>query len=707
MVFGTDSELDDRTIALTEDLVRELERQNSRPEALNVILRLRQYYDRTLNPTSEASLKMMYWMAQVFEDEHQVAEGKQMLREIYRITSKDTSLDAATLEVTRRLGLFYYQLADWTALEQLCQESLERVWPAVLAQGPPCMLLDDHRTSALSIARQLALSYQKQELSLATPGSYAATRLLEKAEKIYIRISDSLQSSIGPQDPNTIGAIIEVGKFYEARGKHDKAQQVCEQVFQSNKTVLGPSHYLTTRAWLKLVQFHERRGDWNRLQQVYEELLRQVSKDWGLSHHLVTEVSLDLDRIYQTWGRPAASGEAQAKFTQGVPRGFAIPHDQASKSNDYLQDLYEDQLKASGLVEGLQDRLSRIQRAYMASVDASGTLSRVTINHGLRLGALLEKEGLDSKAMQWYKYMTGNEEAIEEKSRSSVLQYEAVRRLAHLYESEPADLDKAEAQYVRNWSNIKGKKGGTIGDASSLRTFRDLLKFYTRHPTMSEKAISLLDNTWAELQQENRSSEHFLTAIETLIHSYISIGKAAKSENLSRQAVSFLPTGELMPQSTVFLGRLSRKIGKGYRLQALHLQFEHQIQLGAIDVCTIAATAQALFGPHRSRGADKEDSLPLLRSAYNVWKPRGEDNNTTRILGDILLKELSWNKRNEEEEKLLEERWNTCVQCDGRGRESFREGGPPGRHLECAQTATWGIKPHHLGSWGGSGSLLQ
>ena len=661
MVFGASGKLDDEMIALIEDLARELETQKLRPEALDVVSWLHQYYDRTLGPKSEALLKAMFWMARIFADERRIADERQILQEAYTITSLDKSLDAATLEAARHLGILYYRLEDWTALEGLCKKSLERVWPSVLAQGPPCMLPNDHRPSALSIARQLALSYQKQDLRLGTPGSYAATKLLDKAEKIYIRISDSFQSSVGPQDPNTTGAIVEVGKFYEARKKYDKAQQVFEQVLQSNRTVLGPSHYLTTRSWLKLAQFYERRGDLGRSQQVYEELLQQVSKDWGLSHHLATEISLNLDRIHQRQGRPVASGELRTKPIQEFSGSLTIPHHKKDESNDYPQDLFEDQLKASKPVEGLQDRLFQVQRVYRASLDSSGRLSRVTINHGLRLGNLLEKGGLEPKAIQWYRHMICDGENIDESLRSPVLQYEVVRRLAHLYELEPADLDKAEAQYVRNWNSIKGKKGGTTGDASSLRAFRDLLRFYKRYPTMSEKAVGLLDSTWAELQNGDRSSEHFFTAVETLIHSYISIGAGYKSNDLSRQAVSFLPNGELTPHSASFLERVSRKLGKGHQLQILQLQFEHQIQLGAVDASTIAVTAQELFNPYRSRSSDNAESIPLLRTAYDVWKPKGADNNTTRILGDILLKELDWHRMTDEKQGLLEERWKDCV----------------------------------------------
>lgn len=67
-------------------------------------------------------------------------------------------------------------------IERLCKKSLERVWSSIGARDA---LHADHRPNALSIARQLALSYQKQDFRLGTPGLFAATKLLDKAEYLY------------------------------------------------------------------------------------------------------------------------------------------------------------------------------------------------------------------------------------------------------------------------------------------------------------------------------------------------------------------------------------------------------------------------------------------------------------------------------------------------------------------------------------------
>lgn len=239
----------------------------------------------------------MLWLAHVYSEGNQAADERQTLLAAYTTANSESSHGTLTIEAGRHLGLFYYRQEEWQALEELCKQLLIHLWPSLLAQGPH-MLPGDHRPSAVSFARQLVVCYQKQ-----APHVFNQSKLLNKAEQLYKNLWESFMATAGPQDPDTVGTAMGLGKFYEAQKNYVEAQHVFEQLLQSNRTILGPSHYLTTRTWLKMAQFYERRANWNRAQQVYEEFLEQISKDWGLSHPLATEVSLSLDRINQKLGK--------------------------------------------------------------------------------------------------------------------------------------------------------------------------------------------------------------------------------------------------------------------------------------------------------------------------------------------------------------------------------------------------------------------
>ena len=80
----------------------------------------------------------------------------------------------------------------------------------------------------------------------------------------------------------------------------------------------------------------------------------------------------------------------------------------------------------------------------------------------------------------------------------------------------PVDLAITEKYYLRNWTALKNKKGGTNADASYLLAFRDLWDVYKRYSMIS---------TCEEVRDGDYSSREFLRAIDALIYSYTSIGR--------------------------------------------------------------------------------------------------------------------------------------------------------------------------------------
>ena len=264
---------DEKLFTLLEEFGREFERQRMWTEAEKLILWLRQYYVRIQGEKSETLQKTMLWLAHVYFQGNRIADERQTLLAAYANAKSGSSYGTLIIEAGRHLGLFYYRQEEWQALEELCNQLLIHLWPSILAQGLH-MLPDDHRPSAVSFARQLAVCYQKQ-----ASHSFNQSELLNKAEQLYKNLWESFMATAGPQNPDTIGTAMGLGKFYEAQKNYVEAQQVFEQLLQSNRTILGPSHYLTTRTWLKMAQYHERRANWNRAKQVYEEFLEQISRD--------------------------------------------------------------------------------------------------------------------------------------------------------------------------------------------------------------------------------------------------------------------------------------------------------------------------------------------------------------------------------------------------------------------------------------------
>ena len=182
----------------------------------------------------------MLWLAHVYFEATRTADERQTLLAAYATANSGSSHGTLTIEAGRHLGLFYYRQEESQALEGLRKQLLIHFSPLILAQGRH-MLPSDHRPSAVSFARQLVVCYQKQ-----APHRFNQSKLLEKPEQLYKSLWESFTATVGPQDPDTIGTAMGLGKFYEARKNYVEVQDIYQNLLQSNRTILGPSYYLTT-----------------------------------------------------------------------------------------------------------------------------------------------------------------------------------------------------------------------------------------------------------------------------------------------------------------------------------------------------------------------------------------------------------------------------------------------------------------------------
>lgn len=105
---------------------------------------------------------------------------------------------------------------------------------------------------------------------------------------------------------------------------------------------------------------------------------------------------MNLERLYQRQAKEITPAEYhQFKLTKGTMYSLTTSP-RNNEPNDSLQGLLAAQVEASKPFEGLQVRVLRTQKLYMALIEILGKGSRATVNYGLRLGNMLEKEGITS-----------------------------------------------------------------------------------------------------------------------------------------------------------------------------------------------------------------------------------------------------------------------------------------------------------------------
>lgn len=652
------------------DLALELQNHKLYSEASRLISWFHEYHKTFKGERSEAALNTVYWSAQVALELSTHDRELELLEAAYASSSKGGMYDDLTLESARRLAMSLHRRSDWEALERLSRKILEHIWPTILTAGPQ-KLPEQYGQEAVLVARRLALAYEKQDLLLRSRWAYnARTSLpLGRAEQIYFNIYDSYKASNGLKYRNTLGAMAELGKFYESRRKFDDAEKMYQLVLDTSRGVLGLSHSSTIRSVLKLAKFYERADCWSKSEKLQEDALQQVRLDWGSEYPSALEIELNLDKIRRKLGKAEPNGikgrlpiRSQSRSVTGQQ-----PSQEPVSENDGREELFAEQLKESKGTSLSPEELTRIQRLYPGR---AGHLNRTSLKAALRIGDLLQRYQLNFAATHWYEHIVSEN---ENSSVSPVVLYEPVRRLAHLYET-AGQIEEAEKMYRRNWQDIKEKPGGNPADESSLRAFRDLFRFFQRTDLGHQQALTLLQVAWEEIKAKKTHTDGHHKAVGAIINSYFLLENADAALEVCREAVLFSPNGKLEDQSWELVMRTCEKQRQKPRVLAMQLQLDHQVSLAMDSAPTIVAIAKEIES-FRFEEGNGDESLKSLRKAYEFWKLQDPVSNVTCSLGDILLEYLKARKCSSEQQALLEERWKICKDSLGYLDEATRKAG--------------------------------
>lgn len=481
---------------------------------------------------------------------------------------------------------------------------------------------------------------------------------LDKAEHIYSNIHSSYISSNGPDDKNTLGAAVELGKFYESRCKFDRVESVYQLVYDTKCGALGPSHASTLRSLLKLAKFYERKRNWSKSQSLQEGALEQITRDWGSQHPFVVEIEMSLVIIRSKLGNTEPTGLMLATRPKDRFQDDQNPNTERTSENTVLKELYKEQLKASKGTDLPLDILTHTQSLYQGR---AGQFDRTSIKGAMRIGDLLERHKLDSAAADWYEYIVTGK---KDQPISPVLFYEPTRRLAHLYEI-LGETEEAERIYKLNWQNIKSKVGGSPADESSLRAFRDLFRFFQRIDPSQEKSLSLLESAWKDMKSRKGHVDAFHKAAELIISCYSMLDKVDTAFRICREAIHFLPSGKLEDRSLKLLKVACAKCGREVSVEAVQLQLDNQVGLGVRSAANVVAIAKEAEKIRQVRDHEEDGYLTALTHAYEFWKSQDPVGEITCSLGDIRIECLRIRHRSDEKNKLLEERWSLCRNTRG------------------------------------------
>jgi tetratricopeptide (TPR) repeat protein len=655
-------------LAALEEFGLEIQGQRLWHETEELVSWCRQYYERTSSPISQEVLHTMYWSAQISKEKGDFKAQELQLKEVYDLCKSDGWCNGFTIESNRQLGLFYYSHSYWKELQGLCLDLLERLWPSVVTTGPQTFALA-FSSDAVQIARRLAMAYQRQEPDTTWYAVHNANKRLDRAEQLYENIFASYRTELGLEDPQTIGTANELGRFYESRGKIDLARALYTTTRQSIQQNLSPSHHLAIQSGLKLAKTYEMEKNWPQAEKVYQELVEVLSKDWGVGHQSTAEMIINLSNVCKRQGKELSitrecsftslevSNAKQARSAQSLDdhnlkRNLAVEYK--------LSDIELKEPEESGRHD---EAYHFCQQQYNKLLELVGTENKLTHKARLRFGALLERQGRPTEAMELYKDMLGGCGSSDFAQFPS-LQYDTTKRLTRLYESREDKGQLIKDMYIRSWDRTK-RLEDALRKESYRRIFRDLfccLKDDCRDP---QGAQAFLEDVWDVAKGRNRDSESFWATLGTLALCYSALDRGDACIRMLEDADAISEEGEIASRCHISMLKYCTEFGRNGRADILQLRLRHQTRLGPQQATKMRGLIDGLSTAENESPSWREHVVKLLQASYEDWETKDPVHENTRRVGQELATTLGQLGRHKEQEELLRRMWETCKKVLG------------------------------------------
>ena len=189
-------------------------------------------------------------------------------------------------------------------------EAVSKFLAAVFQSPDPAR---DGRT--ITVAETLDKAAKKLESDLATqPGlraalqstlgsTYFALGLYPEAIRLQEKVRDYELATVGPENTNTLIAMVDLANSYGATRRRDEALKLQEQVLAVDRKLYGPQHYETLKAMNNLAGYYHDIGRLEEALKLREEVLAAFSKLNGLENPDTLHAMHNLAISYAATGR--------------------------------------------------------------------------------------------------------------------------------------------------------------------------------------------------------------------------------------------------------------------------------------------------------------------------------------------------------------------------------------------------------------------
>ena len=352
-----------------------------------------------------------------------------------------------------------------------------------------------------------------------TIGNYA------KAEPLYQRALKIYEKALGPDQPQTALALRNLGDFYTAMGDYAKAEPLCQRALKISEKALGPDHPQTAGALKNLGDVYGAMGDYAKAEPLYQRALKICEKALGPDDPQTAGGLNNLAVLYQAIGNYAKAEPLYQRALKIDEKALGPDHANTATALSNLGNVYSamgDYAKA----EPLYQRALKIREKALGPdhVNTAAALSDLGGFYSA-MGDYPKVEPLYQRALKIREKALGPDHPDTATS---------LNNLAWLYQT-MYDYAKAEPLYQRALK-IREKALGpdhpdTATSLNNLAWLYQTMYDYTKAEPLYQRALKIREKALGPDHPDTATSLNNLATLYKAMYDY------AKAEPLYQRAL--------------------------------------------------------------------------------------------------------------------------------------------------------------------------
>jgi tetratricopeptide (TPR) repeat protein len=207
------------------------------------------------------------------------------------------------------------RLAESDAISKLLSEVFQSPDPA--RGGRSITVADSLGAAAKKMETELTNQpARRAELQSTLGKTYRALGFYHEAINLQEKVRDYYLATAGPQNPDTLMAILQLAISYDLYDRTDEALKLGEELLPGFRKVLGPENPETIDAMHFLANFYDNAGRTNEALKLREDVLSLSQKVNGPEHRATINSMLDLAISYFAAGRLAEALKLREEVLQ-------------------------------------------------------------------------------------------------------------------------------------------------------------------------------------------------------------------------------------------------------------------------------------------------------------------------------------------------------------------------------------------------------